>query len=88
MNRPSFHRHRMTAALSLVGALAMSACVEAPPSAPQPPSGTEATSLVPVTSQQLAATLGDGLAIVLETRVLGPNGQAVRSATVISISFE
>lgn len=82
MNRPSFHRHRMAAALSLVAALALSACVEAPPSAPQPPSGTEAMSLVPVTSQQLAATLGDGLAIVLETRVLGPNGQAVRSATV------
>ena len=81
MNRPSFHRHRMAAALSLVGALALSACVEAPPSAPQPPSGTD-LSLVPVTSQQIAATLGDGLAIVLETRVLGADGQAVRSATV------
>jgi protocatechuate 3,4-dioxygenase beta subunit len=82
VNSPSFHRHRMAAALSLVGALALSACAEAPPSAPQPPTGTEAVSLVPVTSQQIAATLGDGLAIVLETRVLGANGQAVRSATV------
>ena len=82
MNSPSFHRHRMAAALSLVGALALSACAEAPPSAPQPPNGTEAVSLVPVTSQQIAATLGDGLAIVLETRVLGADGQAVRSATV------
>jgi hypothetical protein len=72
----------MAAALSLLGALALAACVEAPPSGPEPPAGTEATSLVPVTSQQLAATLGDSLAIVIETRVLGANGQAVRSATV------
>jgi hypothetical protein len=40
------------------------------------------TSLVPVTPQQLAATLGDGLALVLETRVLGPDGSPLRSAVV------
>jgi len=82
VNRPSFHRHRMAAALALAAALAASACVEAPPSAPQPPVGTNGVSLVPVTSQQLFATLGDGLALVLETRVLAQDGKAVRSATV------
>jgi hypothetical protein len=37
---------------------------------------------VPITGQQIAATLGDGLGVILETRVLGPDGQPVRSAVV------
>ena len=80
MNR--FHRPRTIAVLALAGALAGSACVEAPPTAADPPAGTNGTSLVPITSQQLFATLGNGLAVALETRVLDPEGRAVRSAVV------
>jgi len=82
VSRSSFHRNRKPAALAVACMLAFAACVEAPPSAPEPPGGTLGTSLVPVTSQQLAATLGSGLAVILETRVLGLDGQAVRSAVV------
>lgn len=78
MNR--FHRFRTIAVLALAGAVTGSACVEAPPTAADPPAN--GTSLVPITSQQLFATLGDGLAVVLETRVLDPEGRAVRSAVV------
>jgi hypothetical protein len=70
------------AAFAVACVLAFGACVEAPPSGVETPLGTAGTSLVPVTSQQLLATLGSGLAVVLETRVLGADGRAIRSAVV------
>lgn len=82
MNRTGFHRSRATAAMAALCALALSACVEAPPSGLDSPDGTVGTSLVPVTPQQLVATLGDSLGLVLETRVLGPDGRPLRSAVV------
>ena len=82
MNRSTSNLHRMAAALALAAVLALGACVEAPPTAIEPPDGTAGTNLVPISPQQLVATLGDGLAVVLETRVLGPDGKAIRSAIV------
>lgn len=81
MSRSSYHRHRLAVALALGAWLALAACVEAPPTASDDPDAMP-TSLVPVTPQQLAATLGDGFGLLLETRVLGPDGQPLRSAVV------
>ena len=82
MNRSTSNLHRMAAALALAAVLALGACAEAPPTAIEPPDGTVGTNLLPISPQQIAATLGDGLAVVLETRVVGPDGKAVRSAIV------
>jgi hypothetical protein len=81
VNRPSFYRHRLAAALALGAWLALAACVEAPPTASDDPDAMP-TSLIPVTPVQLGATLGDGFGLLLETRVLGPQGQPLRSAVV------
>ena len=81
MNRSSSHRHRLAAALALGAWLALTACVEAPPTAADDPDVVPA-SLIPVTPVQLGATLGDGFGLLLETRVLGPQGQPLRSAVV------
>ncbi len=81
MNRTSSHRHRLVAALALGAWLALTACVEAPPTASDSPDAMP-TSLIPVTPVQLGATLGSGLGLLLETRVLGPDGRPLRSAVV------
>lgn len=81
MNRTSSHRYRLVAALALGAWLALAACVEAPPTASETPDATP-TSLIPVTPVQLGATLGSGLGLLLETRVLGPDGRPLRSAVV------
>ncbi|HET6360590.1 MAG TPA: Ig-like domain-containing protein [Gemmatimonadota bacterium] len=82
MSRTSFHRHRLAVALALGAWLALAACVEAPPTASDSPDDGVPTSLIPITPQQLAATLGSGFGVLLETRVLGPDGQPLRSAVV------
>jgi hypothetical protein len=82
VSRSWIHRKRAAAAIVALCAVTLSACVEAPPSAPETPNGSVDARLVPITGQQLAATLGDGLGVILETRVLGPDGQPVRSAVV------
>jgi hypothetical protein len=82
VSRTSYHRHRLAVALALGAWLALAACVEAPPTASDPPGDTVPTSLIPITPQQLAATLGSGFGVLLETRVLGPDGQPLRSAVV------
>ncbi|HJU86664.1 MAG TPA: Ig-like domain-containing protein [Gemmatimonadota bacterium] len=81
MSRTWYHRHRLAVGLALGAWLALAACDEAPPTASDDPDATP-TSLIPITPQQLAATLGDGLGVLLETRVLGPDGQPLRSAVV------
>ncbi|CAN5893569.1 hypothetical protein BH20GEM1_BH20GEM1_08470 [soil metagenome] len=70
------------AAIAVLCAMTLAACTEAPPLAPESPGGPGDASLVPVTGQQLVATLGDGLGLILETRVLGSDGRALRSAVV------
>ena len=82
MNRTSSHRHRLAAALALGAWLALTACVEAPPTASDSPDDTAGSNLIPVTPVQLAATLGDGFGLVLETRVVGSDGRPLRSAVV------
>lgn len=82
MSRSSYHRHRLVFALALGAWLALTACVEAPPTAPDGPDAMP-TSLIPITPQQLTDTLGDSLGLLLETRVLGPDGQPLRSAVVV-----
>ena len=82
MNRPSFHERRKAVARAIVCVLAFGACVEAPPSALEGPGSNVGTSIVPVTSQQISATLGDELVPVIGVRVLGPGGEPVRSAVV------
>jgi hypothetical protein len=81
VNRTSSHRHRLVVALALGAWLALAACVEAPPTASDSPD-VMPTSLIPVTPVQLGATLGSGLGLLLETRVLGPDGRPLRSAVV------
>jgi hypothetical protein len=75
-------RERTAAAIAALCAMTLAACAGAPPSAPESPGTPGDASLVPVTGQQLAATLGDGLGLILETRVLGSDGRALRSAVV------
>jgi hypothetical protein len=82
VSRSSYHRHRLVFALALGAWLALTACVEAPPTAPVGPDDMP-TSLIPITPQQLTDTLGDSLGLLLETRVLGPDGQPLRSAVVV-----
>jgi hypothetical protein len=82
VSRSWIHRKRAAAAIASLCAVTLSACVEAPPSAPESPNGSVDSSLVPITGQQLAATLGDGFGVILETRVLGPDGRPIRSAVV------
>jgi len=82
VSRSWFHRKRTTAAIAALCAVTLSACVEAPPSAPESPNASVDLSLVPITGLQLVATLGDGLGVVIETRVLGPDGRPIRSAVV------
>jgi hypothetical protein len=82
VSRSSYHRHRLAFALALGAWLALTACVEAPPTAPDGPDAMP-TSLIPITPQQLTDTLGDSLGLLLETRVLGPDGQPLRSAVVV-----
>lgn len=82
MKRTSFHHKRKAVALAIVCVLAFGACVEAPPSAVEGPGNGVGTSVVPVTSQQLALTLGDSLFPIIGVRVLGPDGAPVRSAVV------
>jgi hypothetical protein len=82
VSRSSYHRHRLVFALALGAWLALTACVEAPPTAPDGPDAMP-TSLIPITPQQLTDTLGDSLGLLLETRVLGPDGQPLRSAVVV-----
>lgn len=81
MNRSSFQRSRLAVALALGAWLALAACVEAPPTAADDPDEMP-MSLVPITPQQLGATLGSGFGVLLETRVLGSGGQPLRSAVV------
>jgi hypothetical protein len=81
VSRSSYHRHRLAVGLALGAWLAVTACVEAPPTAADDPDAMP-MSLIPITPQQLGATLGSGLGLLLETRVLGSDGQPLRSAVV------
>lgn len=82
MNRTSFYERRRAAALAVVYVLAFGACVEAPPSGVEGPTTNIGTTVIPVTSQQISVTLGDSLFPIIGVRVLGPDGQPVRSAVV------
>lgn len=82
MSKPWIHRKRTAAGIAALCAVTLSACVEAPPSALESPNGSVDSNLMPITGQQLAATLGDGLGLILETRVVGPDGRPIRSAVV------
>jgi hypothetical protein len=82
VNRTLFHRRRLAIALAISGVVALAACVEAPPTAADGPAEGVGMSIVPVTSQQVALTLGEGLFPVIGVRVLGSSGAPVRSAIV------